>query len=87
MAEASASTTDTETLLAPSDSRALRGLYDSLNVAVSTKLTTGGNPNPGKVFWNTATATDYCDGGAAGSDFFRLDSPGTSPSDACWTVG
>ncbi|MGA7987639.1 MAG: hypothetical protein WCB51_04490 [Candidatus Dormiibacterota bacterium] len=54
---------------------------------MSTKLTTGGNPNPGKVFWNTATATDYSDGGAAGSDFFRLDSPGTSPSDACWTVG
>jgi hypothetical protein len=71
----------------PCDSTQAGCPYDSLNVALSTKLTTGGDPNPGKVFWNTETAYYYCDGGTAGVGVFRLDSPGTSPSDACWTVG
>jgi hypothetical protein len=60
--------------------------YDSLNVALSqdpTNLTRGSDPNVGKVFFNTATASLYCDGGAAGSGFFRLDSP-SAPS--CWGV-
>lgn len=64
--------------------------YDSLNVAVSqdpTNVTKGSDPNPGKAFWNTSTAALYCDGGVGGSGFFRLDSPGTSPSDQCWSVG
>jgi len=58
---------------------------DSLNVALSqdpTNVTKGSDPDFGKVFWNTATATDYCDSGAAGSGFFRLD----SPTATCWGV-
>jgi hypothetical protein len=60
--------------------------YDSLNVALSqdpTNLTRGSDPNFGKVFWNTATASNYCDLGAAGVGFFRLDSPVVPP---CWGV-
>ena len=60
--------------------------YDSLNVALSqdpTNLKVGSDPNTGKVFWNTKTATYYCDGGKAGSGTFRLDSPGVPP---CWGV-
>src|ERR1700730_10657108 len=56
---------------------------DSLNVALSqdpTNVKKGSDPDTGKVFWNTSTATDYCDGGAAGSGFFRLD----SPTATCW---
>ena len=62
--------------------------YDSLNVAVSqdggpnNNVTIGTDPNPNTVFWNTATPSNYCDGGAAGSGTFRLD----SPSGGCWSV-
>lgn len=58
--------------------------YDSLNVAVSqdpTNLSKGSDPVFGKLFWNTSTASNYCDSGLAGSSFFRLDSPNTTP---CW---
>lgn len=74
----------------PCESTAAGCPYDSLNVALSqdpTNVTKGSNPNTGKVFWNTSTASAYCDGGAAGSGTFRLDSPGTLPADQCWTVG
>jgi hypothetical protein len=57
--------------------------YDSLNVALSLsppEPTVGTDPNTGTVFWNTSVPGFYCDGGAAGSGFFRLDSPGF----ACW---
>jgi hypothetical protein len=57
--------------------------YDSLNVALSqdpTDISAGSNLNPGTVFWNTSYAPFYCDGGAAGFGFFRLD----SPTSACW---
>ena len=55
---------------------------DSLNVGLSTKAPSkGSDPYPGTAFWNTQTATDYCDGGAAGANTFRLDSPGFP----CWT--
>ncbi len=57
--------------------------YNSLNVSLSTKVSTGTNPDTGKLFWNTSTASDYCDGGTAGSGFFRLDSPDAA---ACWGV-
>ena len=60
--------------------------YDSLNVGLSydpDNLNKGSNPYPGYVWWNTSTATDYCDGGAAGSGTFRIDSPSTP---ACWGV-
>ncbi|HEV3309753.1 MAG TPA: hypothetical protein VG815_04470 [Chloroflexota bacterium] len=65
------------------------GPYDSLNVALSqdpTDLTTGSDPNPGTVFWNTNIMdnTGYCDSGAAGTGFFRLDSPGAGNN--CWGV-
>ncbi len=46
--------------------------YNSLNIALSTKATRGNDPNTGTVFQN-ALAGDYCDGGAAGSGFFRLE--------------
>lgn len=58
---------------------------DSLNVALSqdpTNVTKGSDPDFGKVFWNTATAADYCDSGAAGFGSFRLD----SPTATCWGV-
>jgi len=64
--------------------------YDSLNVALSqdpANVTKGSNPNPGKAFLNSSTATVYCDSGAAGTGIFRLDSPGTLPADQCWSVG
>jgi hypothetical protein len=54
--------------------------YDSLNVALSTNVTAGSNTYSGTVFWNTSYAPNYCDNGAAGSGFFRLD----SPTSACW---
>lgn len=60
---------------------------DSLNVALSqdpTNVTKGSDVDTGNVFWNTATAGDYCDGGTGGVGIFRLDSPGF-PN--CWSVG
>lgn len=60
--------------------------YDSLNVALSqdpTNVTKGHDPDFGKLWWNTATAVNYCDGGANGVGTFRLDSPNTAP---CWGV-
>jgi hypothetical protein len=60
--------------------------YDSQNVGLSQNpdnLNTGSNPYPGYVWWNTTTASDYCDSGAAGSGSFRVDSPSTA---ACWGV-
>lgn len=62
--------------------------YDSLNVALSTDptdLSAGSDPNTGTVFWNTSVAGFYCDGGANGSGFFRLDSPGAG--NGCWSIG
>jgi hypothetical protein len=50
--------------------------YDSLNVALSqdpTNVSVGSDPNPGQVFWNTATAANYCDGGTGGTGTFRID--------------
>jgi hypothetical protein len=57
--------------------------YDSLNIGltVANQPSVGTDPLPGTVYWNTATAGDYCDSGAAGSGTFRLDSPNTAP---CW---
>lgn len=60
--------------------------YDSLNVGLAQdpdNLNRGTDPHPGFVYWNTATAADYCDGGTAGSGTFRFDSPSTP---ACWGV-
>jgi hypothetical protein len=60
--------------------------YDSLNIALSqdpTNVTKGHDPDFGKLWWNTATASNYCDGGANGVNSFRLDSPSTTP---CWGV-
>ncbi len=60
--------------------------YDSLNVGLSedpTDLSAGSDPNPGTVFWNTSTPSNYCDSGAAGVGMFRLD----SPTSACWSEG
>src|SRR5579862_2703960 len=60
--------------------------YDSLNVGLSQdpdNLNKGSNPYPGYVWWNTLTAANYCDSGAAGTGSFRIDSPSTP---ACWGV-
>ena len=58
---------------------------DLLNVGLSSDpgdLQAGTDPFPGSAFWNTTTASYYCDGGAAGSGTFRFDSPGSTPP--CW---
>lgn len=60
--------------------------YDSLNVGLSQdpdNLNVGSNPYPGYVWWNTQTADNYCDDGAAGTGTFRIDSPSIA---ACWGV-
>ena len=60
--------------------------YDSLNVALSkdpTDLSAGENTVPGTVWQNASYGQFYCDGGAAGTGSFRLDSPNV-PS--CWGV-
>jgi hypothetical protein len=58
--------------------------YDSLNIALSqdpTNVSAGKDTVPGTVWQNSANAGEYCDGGAAGTGTFRLD----SPTSACWT--
>ena len=60
--------------------------YDSLNVALSTDatdLSDGSDPNPGALFMDSSTASEYCDSGANGVGTFRLD----SPNDGCWSFG
>jgi hypothetical protein len=60
--------------------------YDSLNVGLSEdpdNLARGTDPNPGTIWQNTSYAPYYCDGGTAGTDSFRFDSPNTAP---CWGV-
>jgi len=55
------------------------GPYDSLNFALaSTGAVVGTDPLPGTAYWNTTTAGDYADGGAAGVGIFRQDQ-GWSP--------
>ena len=59
--------------------------YDSLNIALSldpANVTVGSDPSPGTVWQNSPYGSQYCDGGAAGTGTFRLDSPGTP----CWGV-
>jgi len=57
--------------------------YDSLNVGLTTANapSVGSDPLPGTIFQNTGYGPFYCDGGAAGTGTFRLDSPNTTP---CW---
>ena len=60
--------------------------YNSLNVGLSydpDNLNSGSNPYPGYIWQNTDYAPYYCDGGAAGTGTFRIDSPSTP---ACWGV-
>lgn len=60
--------------------------YDSLNVGLSqdpTNVSVGSDVNPGTVWQNSPYGSEYCDGGAAGTSVFRLD----SPSNSCWSVG
>jgi LPXTG-motif cell wall-anchored protein len=47
---------------------------DELNVALEGSVTVGADVDPNSVYWNTATASRYGDGGAAGSGVFRKDS-------------
>ncbi len=60
--------------------------YDSLNIALSTdptNVTVGFDPNPGTVFQYNLYPAGYCDGGTAGINVFRLD----SPDNGCWSFG
>jgi hypothetical protein len=50
------------------------GPWDSLNFALSTSgPTVGSQPLPDTAYWNTSTASNYTDGGAAGVGIFRQD--------------
>jgi hypothetical protein len=67
----------------PCNSKPEGCFYDSLNVAVATGApTVGAAPllAEEKDYFNTVTAGNYCDAGAAGTGTFRLD----SPSAGCW---
>jgi hypothetical protein len=60
--------------------------YDSLNIALTqdpTDVSAGSDTTPGTIWQNSPYGGLYCDGGAAGSGSFRLDSP-TGAS--CWGV-
>jgi hypothetical protein len=60
--------------------------YDSLNIALSqdpTDVTAGSDTNVGTVWHNSPYAGEYCDGGLAGTNSFRLDSPDSA---SCWGV-
>ncbi|HYX28067.1 MAG TPA: hypothetical protein VE863_05835, partial [Pyrinomonadaceae bacterium] len=55
--------------------------YDSLNVALSrSNPSVGSKPFLGTLYWDTFYGPNYCDLGANGTGFFRLDSPGNG----CW---
>jgi hypothetical protein len=61
--------------------------YDALNVgfASANSPTVGSQPGAapaGTIFLDSSQEANYCDAGTAGTDLFRLDSPG----DACWTA-
>lgn len=67
--------------------------YDSLNIGLTqdpTNLSIGSDVIPGTVYWNTATAANYCDGGAGGVGTMRadlpLDYPTTPTQESCWSV-
>jgi hypothetical protein len=50
------------------------GPYISLNYGLAqVPPTVGTDPNPDDAYWNTSTASDYADGGAAGVGIFRQD--------------
>lgn len=49
------------------------GPYNSLNVGVEGSATVGTDANTDNVFWKTATAAWYTDGGTAGVGIFRED--------------
>jgi hypothetical protein len=55
--------------------------YDSLNVLLNDRTYAGTQQTPGQVYVKGPIPYSYCDGGVAGLDVFRLDSP-TTP--ACW---
>jgi hypothetical protein len=59
--------------------------YDSLNWGFADDPPSVGTlPRPDDAYWDTMTASSYCDGGAGGTGVFRLDKATTSP--ACnWT--
>jgi len=54
--------------------------YDSLNIALAPVVTVGTKPYFNTLYQNTVYASNYCDGGLAGTGTFRLD----SPTSACW---
>jgi hypothetical protein len=51
--------------------------YDSLNIGTAPAPTVGVNPAPSDAYYNSASAGQYCDGGAGGVGIFRLDA-------GCW---
>jgi hypothetical protein len=60
--------------------------YDSLNIGLTrdpVNVVVGSDPIPGSIYQNTSLASNYCDGGAAGTGTFRIDSPNPP---RCWGV-
>jgi hypothetical protein len=73
------------------------GPYDSLNVALSQEPkspSVGSDPYQGTVYWNilgNGYQGNYCDGGAAGINVFRIDEPANYPTtngtnSGCWST-
>jgi hypothetical protein len=61
--------------------------YDSLNIALSqdpANIKFGSDVNPGTLWQDSPYRSEYCDGGTAGTNEFRLDSPGADNN--CWSV-
>lgn len=54
--------------------------YDSLNIALAERVLVGAQTVPGTVYQDSPYGFEYCDGGLAGVDLFRLD----SPTSHCW---
>ena len=54
--------------------------YDTLNIALAPVVTVGTKPFFNTLYQNSPLGIEYCDGGLAGTGFFRLD----SPTSACW---
>ncbi len=53
--------------------------YDALNLGTNDSNSIGTDTDPDGTFWNTSTASNYCDGGAGGTGTLRED---TGPG--CW---
>ena len=61
--------------------------YDSLNVGLPGPPTVGTLPRPDDAYLDSVTRrAQYCDGGAGGTDMFRLDAGCWSHRRGCWRL-